>query len=148
MIPLTTTGTLIEVTPLDEVQYWPNANSDWTLIDDRTPFQFRVSGELIDERFFFGLYGFVEAGHGRYQNLICNIMLRLDDSDWFSTSECSASFKVGPTIAQRSADYDSTSHCDLPFYHHPDGTFVEGFPRMSRFGGVRVVGENNPEIGR
>jgi len=56
--------------------------TQWEFVDDRTPFRFRVAGELVDDGFFFGLYGPVESGPSRYQNSICNIMLRFDNSDW------------------------------------------------------------------
>jgi len=146
MPALATIGTLIEVTPWDELQHWPDANTVWDFVDDRTPFRFRVAGELIDDGFFFGLYGPVESGPDRYHDLICNIMLRYDNSDWYNTVDCGASFKVGPTIANRVADYDSASHSDVPFYLHPEGTFVDGYPRTSRFGGIRVIDEHQIEI--
>lgn len=146
MAALATIGTLIEVTPWDELQHWPDANTVWDFVDDRTPFRFRVAGELLDDGFFFGLYGPVESGPDRYLDLICNIMLRHDNSDWYNSAECGASFKVGPTIAKRVVDYDPTNHCDWPFYLHPEGTFVDGFPRTSRFGGICVIDEPQTEI--
>ena len=57
MLALATIETLIEVTPWDKLQHWPDANSVWEFVDDRTPFRFRVAGELNDDEFFFGLYG-------------------------------------------------------------------------------------------
>lgn len=146
MQALATIGTLIEVTPWDELQHWPDADTIWDFVDDRTPFRFRVAGELIDDGFFFGLYGPVESGPERYANLTCNIILRYDNSDWYNTDECGASFKVGPSIARRVPDYDSASHSDVPFYIHPEGTFVDGFPRTSRFGGIRVIDEHESKI--
>ena len=145
MAALATIGTLIEVTPWDELQHWTDADTVWHFVDDRTPFRFRVAGELIDAGFCFGLYGPVESGPDRYRDLICNIMLRHDNSDWYNTDQCGASFKVGPSIAKRVADYDPAMHSDVAFYHHPDGTFVDGFPRTSRFGGIRVVDEHQSE---
>ena len=136
-MPLATIGTLIEVTPWDELQHWPAAGTIWEFVDDRTPFRFRVAGELIDSGTFFGLFGPIESGPDRYLGLICSIMLRYDDADWHRTIECSASFKVGPTVAKRVAGYDPAAHCDVPFYLHPEGTIVDGFPRTSRFGGIR-----------
>ena len=146
MPSLATIGTLIEVTPWDELQHWPDASTDWHFLDDRTPFRFRVAGELIKDGFFFGLHGPVVSGPDRYAQLICNIMLRHDDSDWCNATECGASFKVGPTIAKPVPDYDHAMHSDVPFYLHPEGTFVDGFPRASRFGGVCVVDEQQPQI--
>lgn len=60
-----TKGALIEVTPWDDLQYWPSRDSGWTFVADRMPFRFRVSGELIDDGFFFGLHGPVESGPSR-----------------------------------------------------------------------------------
>jgi len=144
MPPLATINALIEVTPWDELQYWASPDSGWTFVDDRTPFRFRVAGELIDDGLFFGLYGPVESGPSRYLNLICNIMLRHDNSDWQHTSECGASFRVCPSLARRVVTYDPAKHDDWPFYQHPEGTFVDGYPRVSRFGGIRVV-EDTPD---
>ena len=142
---LATNGTLIEVAPWDDLQHWPDANTPWDFVNDRTPFRFRVAGELVDNGFFFGLYGPVKSGPERYLNLICNIMLRNDDSDWYNSTKCGASFKVGPTIAKRVADYDPANHSDWPFYLHPEGTHVDGFPRTSRFGGICVIDERASE---
>ena len=69
MPALATTGTLIEVTPWDDLQHWPNANTNWEFVADSTPFRFRVAGELVDRGFFFGLYGPVEFGPDRYLDL-------------------------------------------------------------------------------
>jgi len=66
--------------------------TQWEFVDDRTPFRFRVASELVDDGFFFGLYGPVESGPSRYRNLICNIMLRFDNSDWHHPFESGASF--------------------------------------------------------
>ena len=141
MTKLATIGRLIEVTPWDEIQYWHDADTGWSLIDDRTSFRFRVAGELIDDGFFFGLYGPIEAGPDRYRDLICNIMLRFDNADWHNSSSCGANFKVAPSIAERVADYNAAAHDDVPFYLHPAGTHVSGFPQASRFGGIQVIEE-------
>ena len=143
MPPLATIGSLIEVTPWDDLQYWPDANTISIFIDDRTPFYFRVAGELIDDGCFFGLHGRVESGPVRCLDLVCNIMVRHDDSDWHKTSECGASFKVAPSIAQRVGGYRSADHSDVPFFLHPEGTFVEGYPRTSRFGGIQVADDSD-----
>lgn len=141
MSPLATIGALIEVTPQDELQHWPDEDTSWSFIDDRTPFRFRVAGELVDEGCFFGLQGPVESGPDRYLNSICNIMIRYDDSDWRNTSRCGASFKVAPSVAQRVVTYDPVEHSDVPFFLHPEGTSIEGYPRTSRFGSIQVVSE-------
>ena len=141
MPPLATIGALVEVTPWDELQHWLDAETPWTFVDDRTPFRFRVAGELRDDGFFYGLHGPVESGPERYLGLICSIMLRYDESDWHTSTECGASFRVAPSIARRVANYDPSDHCDIPFYLYPDAIEVEGYPRTSRFGGIQVIDE-------
>jgi hypothetical protein len=57
-------------------------------------------------------------------------MVREDGSDWRVVSRSSAGFKVGPTAVGRNHVHD---------FRHPEGTILEGFPRMSRFGEVMVL---------
>lgn len=139
MNALATIGGLIEVTPCDEIQYWRDAESNWILIDDPSPFCFRVSGELIDDGVFFGLFGPVESGPNRYQNLICNVFLRIDDSDWRNTTKCGAGFKVAPSIAKRDPNYNPAENSEMPFFFHPEGTSVDGYPQISRYAGIRAI---------
>jgi hypothetical protein len=138
MVALATIDALVEVRPWDDLQYWPDADTDWYFVNDRTPFRFRVVGQLVIDGIFFGLHGPVQSGPDRYANLICSITLR-DTADWYAVSECSANFKVAPTIANRVPEYDPSMHSDLPFYRHPEGISATGFPRISRLGGVSVV---------
>lgn len=139
MLPLAEIGNLIEVTPLDEIQYRTAESAAWSFINDPTPFRFRVEGMLIDNGFFYGLHGAVLSGPDRYLGLICNIMIRYDGSDWMNAFECGASFKVGPSVARRSPDYDPKDHSNIPFHLHPDGVSVEGFPKISRFGRIQTI---------
>ena len=46
MAALATPGTLVRVTPWDDLQFWPRADTVWEFINDRTPFVFRVEGWL------------------------------------------------------------------------------------------------------
>jgi hypothetical protein len=146
MIPLATIGALIEVTPRDDVQYFPDLQSDWTFIEDRSPFFFRVSGELKDQGSLFGLHGPVESGPERYLGLICNILIRYDDSDWRHQCKGGASFKLGPTITERVAEYDPALHDDIPFYIHPEGTVVHGHPQFLRYGGIQTVAQDKTKM--
>jgi hypothetical protein len=122
-------GAIVRVTPWDELQVIQSEET-WEFVDDRTPFDFRVEGRLEDGQIFYGLFGPVVSGPDRYRNLICNIMVRGDGSDWRCETVCQALFKVGPSKAVR---------CHYEDFRHPDGTSVAGFPRISRFGEIRVV---------
>lgn len=130
MTALGTVGTLVQVTPGDDVQYWSDPDSDWQFIDDWTPFIFRVEGWLEDGHIRYGLYGPVVDGPQRYQNLICSIIVRDDGSDWRVDTDGSAGFRVGPAIVTRDHRHD---------FRHPEGTVMVGYPRMSRFGYLQVL---------
>lgn len=136
MAALATIGALVRVTPWDELQYWPRPGSAWEFVDDRRPFLFRVEGWLEDGHIRYGLHGPVVDGPERYRNLRCSIITRLCGSDWRVESSSQAGFKVGPSIVVRDHQYD---------FRHPEGTTLEGYPQMSRFGLVEVVtGLANP----
>jgi len=62
-------------------------------------------------------------------------MVRGDGSDWRDSQRCQANFKVGPTKARRDHGFD---------FRHPEGTLVDGFPVIGRFGSIEVVDEANP----
>ncbi|WP_145056407.1 hypothetical protein [Lignipirellula cremea] len=130
MTALATVGNLIRVTPCDDIQYWRHENESWEFIDDRSPFIFQVAGWLEDGHIRYGLYGPVVEGSRLYGNLTCSLIVREDGCDWRVESQGTAAFKVGPNAARRNHGYD---------FRHPDGTKIEGFPRLSRFGEVVVV---------
>jgi hypothetical protein len=130
MAALGTVGTLLRVTPWDDLQFWRSPESEWEFVTDRTPFVFRVEGWLEDGHISYGLYGPVVDGPQRYGGLICSIITRVDGSDWRVESCSSAAFKVGPNIVARNHQHD---------FRHPEGTILEGYPRMSRFGEVMVL---------
>jgi hypothetical protein len=136
METLATIGVRIRVTPWDDI--WIVDGESVETVDDRTPFEFQVEGWLEDGQIFYGLYGPVVSGPERYHSLICNIILRSDGSDWRKTSRCSANFKVGPSIATRCHAYD---------FRHPDGTKILGYPRIVRFGEIRVVSTDGTDAG-
>ncbi len=124
-------GSLIEITPHDEI--WIKTCEEETIyIDDRTPFRFRVRGHILDGQVFYGLYGPVDSGPERYLGLTCNITLRLDGSDWRHEHMSGANFKVGPAIITRNHSFD---------FRHPDGTVLQGYPVIGRYGHVRVIEE-------
>ena len=130
MTALASVGALIRVTPWDDLQYWPCPESDWEFVDDRTPFVFRVEGWLEDGHIAYGLYGPVVDGPQRYRGLMCSIITRVDASDWRVESCSSAAFRVGPNVVVRNHEHD---------FRHPEGTILEGYPRVSRFGEVMVL---------
>jgi hypothetical protein len=130
MAALATVGALVRVTPWDDLQYWPNPESVWEFVTDRQPFVFRVEGWLEDGHIRYGLHGLVVDGPERYRGLVCSIITREDGCDWRVDSSGSAGFKVGPGVVVRDHMHD---------FRHPEGTTLEGYPRMSRFGGVEVV---------
>ncbi len=123
-------GTVLRLTPQDDLQVFAGDGvSDFC--DDRTPFCFRVQGHLFDGQLFYGLFGPVLSGPSRYEGLICNILVRTDATDWRKETQSRVNFKVGPSVVTR----DHHHH-----FGHPEGTRLEGFPRISRFGLVEVVG--------
>jgi RimJ/RimL family protein N-acetyltransferase len=123
-------GTVLRLTPHDDLQI-ASGDGDYGSSDDRTPFDFRVQGHLYDGQLFYGLFGPVLSGPSRYQGLICNILVRTDATDWRKETRSQVNFKVGPGAVAR----DHRQH-----FGHPEGTCLKGFPRISRFGLVEVVG--------
>ncbi len=132
MVSLSTTGALVRITPSEELQYWPGPGFDWEFLDDKTPFTFQVAGWLEDGHINYGLHGPVVDGPERYRGLICSIITRVDGSDWRVESSSAANFRVGPNLVVRDHRYD---------FRHPDGTTLEGYPIISRFGDVEVLNQ-------
>jgi hypothetical protein len=130
MAALATVGSLVRVTPWDDVQYLARPESAWEFIDDKTPFVFRVEGWLEDGHIFYGLHGPVVDGAQRYRGLWCSIITRVDGRDWRVESSSQAAFRVGPSVVARNHQYD---------FRHPEGMILEGYPWMSRFGMVEVI---------
>jgi len=82
-------GTIVEVTPWDEI--WVKTSSaPAENIDDKTPFRFRVEGWLWDGQIFYGLHGPVVSGPTRYRDLICNVFVRAEGTDWRKEVESQA----------------------------------------------------------
>ncbi len=131
MAALATVGTLVRVTPWDDLQYRPGPDAACEFVADQTPFVFRVEGWLEDGHIRYGLHGPVADGPDRYRGLVCSILTRADGSDWRVESSSSANFKVGPGTVRRDHRYD---------FRHPEGTTLAGYPWVSRFGEVEVIG--------
>jgi hypothetical protein len=129
MTMLADIGAIIEVTPWDDI--WHKTGPEpCRYLSDRTAFRFQVAGRLEDGRIFYGLFGPVTEGPGRYHGLICNIFVRDDGSDWRVSPFCQANFKVGPAKARRNHAFD---------FRHPEGTRVDGYPVIGRFGSIKVL---------
>jgi RimJ/RimL family protein N-acetyltransferase len=122
-------GTVLRLTPQDDLQI-ASGDGGWAFCDDQTPFDFRVQGHLYDGQLFYGLFGPVLSGPSRYEGLTCNILVRTDATDWRKETRNQVNFIVGPGVVTR----DHRQH-----FGHPEGTRLEGFPRISRFGLVEVV---------
>jgi ribosomal-protein-alanine N-acetyltransferase len=122
-------GTVLRLTPEDDLAI-VSGNGVWEYCDDQTPFCFRVQGHLYDGQLFYGLFGPVVSGPSRYSGLVCNIVVRTDATDWRRETWNQVNFIVGPGVVTR----NHREH-----FSHPDGTCLEGFPQISRFGEVEVV---------
>jgi hypothetical protein len=134
MSALADIGRTIEVTPCDEVWH-KTGEGVCDYVNDYSPFRFSVEGRLEDGQIFYGLFGPVTAGPDRYRGLICSIVVRGDGSDWRISRRCQANFKVGPTKARRNHAFD---------FRHPEGTIVDGYPVLGRFGLIEAVDEEYP----
>jgi hypothetical protein len=126
MPAIATIGAEVRVTPDDLVQVVRGPGSH-EFIDDRSPFSIRVTGIMEDSGAVIGVYGNVTAGHQRYLGQIATLLVRLDFSDWRRDNTSQANFKVGRSVAQPNGKH--------PFYH-PEGTDIEGFPFIIRFGSI------------
>ena len=122
-------GAVLRLTPQDELHI-ARGDGVYDVCADETPFYFRVQGHIFDGQLFYGLFGPVLSGPSRYEGLICNILVRTDATDWRKETESQVNFKVGPGVVTR----DHREH-----FGHPEGTRLEGFPCISRFGLVEVV---------
>lgn len=115
MTALAEIGSIIEVTPWDDIWY-KTSESPYEYLRDRTPFRFRVAGHLEDGQIFYGLFGEITEAPHRYGGSICSVMVRGDGSDWRATKRHQANFKVGPTKVRRNA-FD---------FRHPEDTIIDG----------------------
>jgi len=126
MNTLSKLGTIIQVNLWDDLSFRVDKKTSF-LITDRSAFQFMVEGQLYESGKLFGLYGKIMSGHKRYQQLICNVIVRADNSNWECSSQCQANVKIGPGVIQRNIEFD---------YRHPDGTRIKGFPVLNSIGEI------------
>jgi hypothetical protein len=129
-------GTEVRVTPGDDVQI-VLAPGKHEFTDDRSPFSLRVAGVMEESGEIIGVFGEVVSGHQRYQGQTATLLVRLDYSDWRRDNRSAANFKVGRSVAHPNGKH--------PFYH-PEGTDVEGFPFISRYGSLDSRSGDEPEV--
>jgi RimJ/RimL family protein N-acetyltransferase len=122
-------GVVLRLTPQDDLCI-ALGDGVYDMCDDQTPFYFQVQGHLFDGQLFYGLFGPVLSGPSRYEGLICSILVRTDATDWRNETRSQVNFKVGPSVVTR----NHREHLG-----HPEGTCLEGFPQISRFGMVEVA---------
>jgi hypothetical protein len=123
-------GTVVRVTPGDDLQVVRGlGDQEW--VDDRSPFRVRVSNILREDGILIGVSGPVIDGHPRYHGLVATLLTRIDDSHWETDTRSGVNFKVGPSVARRVGG--------LP-HSHPDGTLIDGFPFIVRYGNIDVEG--------
>jgi hypothetical protein len=126
MPPIAKIGSLVEVTPLDEIQivFGPGNHE---FVNDKTPFSMKVDGLLKEKERVIGVYGPVVSGHERYKDLTATLLVRLDNSDWTRDNHSAAGFKVGQGPAKPNGKY---------LVSHPEGTDIDGFPFIVRYGSI------------
>jgi hypothetical protein len=130
MTMLADIGSIVRITPQDDLCVIEAAGRKTQYIDDRTPFTIRVAGWLEDGQVFYGLHGPVLAGPPRYQGLVCTLSVRTDATDWRKEKTSQVNFKVAPVRGQRNHRHD---------FRHPEGIVVDGFPVIARFGIAEVL---------
>jgi len=129
-------GTEVRVTPDDDVQivYGPGKHE---FTDDRSAFSVRVTGIMEESGQIIGVFGDVLSGHQRYRGQTATLLVRLDHSDWRRDNRSAANFKVGRSVARPNSKH--------PFYH-PEGTDIEGFPFIIRFGSLDSRSGDEPAV--
>ena len=127
-MPIATIGTVVKVTPLDELQI-VRGKGDYEFIDDRSPFRVRVDGILREDGVLIGVTGPVIDGHPRYHGFVATLLTRIDPSHWETETHSGVNFKVGRTVARR---VDGLPH------YNPDGTEIDEYPFILRFGSIDV----------
>lgn len=136
MPAIATIGTEVRVIPDDDVQVVLGPGKH-EFTDDRSPFSLRVSGVMKEAGKIIGVFGDVISGHQRYRGQTTTLLVRLDSSDWRRDNCSAANFKVGRSVARPNGKH--------PFYH-PEGTDVEGFPFIVRFGSLDSRSGDEPVV--
>jgi hypothetical protein len=135
MPPISNLGTIVTVTPAEELQI-AIGPSHSEFVNDLAPFSMCVAGTIRDDSGIVGVYGPVTGGAERYQGLVATLFVRCDNSDWTRDNRSGANFKVGRTAATLNGKH--------PFYH-PDGSDVP-YPFIIRFGSLDSRVDGEPEI--
>ena len=129
-MPIASIGTVVRVTPGDELQI-VRGKGDHEFVDDMSPFRVRVADILRDDGVLIGVTGPVIDGHPRYHGLVATLLTRIDDSHWETDTHSGVNFKVGRSVAHRVGG--------LP-HSHPDGTEIDEYPFIVRYGSIDVDG--------
>jgi hypothetical protein len=123
---IATINTVLTVKPQDLIQIL-RGKDNHEFVDDKTPFKMRVAEIMRERGTVIGVVGPVIDGPSRYSGMIATLLTRLEHSKWEIDMHTQANFKVGPTSGRRILDYP---------HFHPDGTAVDGYPQIIRFGSV------------
>jgi len=129
-------GSVVTVTPLDEVQVI-HGPGNHEYVADRSPFSLKVRGLIEDKGEIVGVYGDVITGHQRYCGMTATLFLRLDNSDWRRDNLSHAQFKVGRGPARLNGKYP---------YYNPEGTDIDGYPIIMRFASIDSRAPGEPAI--
>jgi len=119
-------GSVVKVSPMGDIQVIDSPENTF-IVKDRTPFFFKVAGDLKDGQILYGVYGPIIDSPEMYVGYTCNITLRTDGSDWMKEEVSQANFIVGPSIVTRNHVYD---------FRNPEGLSMKGYPKMLRFAEV------------
>ncbi|HXI50400.1 MAG TPA: hypothetical protein VNH84_02820 [Candidatus Saccharimonadales bacterium] len=125
-MPIASIGGVLRVTPEDEIQIFRGAG-DYEFVDDKSPFKVRVTETLLEDGVLIGVIGPIIEGHPRYSGLVATLLTRIEGSNWELDMHSGANFVIGPTPARRVPGFP---------HYHPEGTAVDGYPVILRYGGV------------
>ena len=105
--------------------------------DDRSPFFVRVTGVMKEADKIVGVFGDVTSGHKRYEGQTATLLVRLDHSDWRRDNRSAANFKFGRSVARPNGKHE---------FYHPEGTDIEGFPFLIRYGSLDSRCGDEPDV--
>ncbi len=132
MPPIAEIGAIVEVTPLDGVQY-VKSKDKYQMISDFSPFYVRIvhikvatpeiiaisNGYVLSDQ-VVAVSGDVISGHHRYVGQVATLFLRTDFADWRIDNVSHAGFKVGSQRAILNGRYppQHPECADIPYPHY------------------------------